>query len=153
VRRFAGALVLCCAASTLAAPPQSSDRVILATTVSWTDADGRTGSASFQGNARGRTLTGILQGGGAEEVRVRGTIERDGRITGSLTTPDGAAIGTFSARVDERGHLDGTWLVDGASGGALTAPADALPLHRRHGSPPTPKTERKPPEPPPSDVQ
>jgi hypothetical protein len=129
--------------SALAAPPHPSDRVILATTVSWTDADGRTGSAQFQGNARGRTLTGILQGG-AEEVRVRGTIERDGRITGSLTTPDGAAIGTFSARVDERGQLDGTWVVEGGSAGGLAAPADALPRRGRSASPPATKPEAKP---------
>jgi hypothetical protein len=109
------------------AASKASARVVLATTVSWTDADGRTGSAQFQGSARGRKLTGILQAAG-QEVRVRGTIERDGRIEGALETSQGQAIGTFTGRVDARGQLDGTWFVDGASGGALSAPADGLPV-------------------------
>jgi len=148
VSRIVVALVACCAWSAFAAPPRASDTVILATTVAWTDADGQTGSAKFQGSARGKKLTGILQGDGTEEVRVRGTIERDGRITGSLTTPDGAPVGTFSGRVNEQGKLDGSWLVEGGAGGGLAAPADAVPIRGRRPPQQTepPKDEPKPAE-------
>jgi hypothetical protein len=121
-RTLAGVLAILLGTAAAGAAP-----VPLGSTVTWTDASGRSGTGAFQGAADGGILTGVVSGGG-QEVRVRGTIAEDGAVSGTLLSSQGRQIGSFSARLAEGGRLEGEWGVTGGVKGGWSAPADALPV-------------------------
>ena len=101
--------------------------VILKTAITWTDRHGRVGSGDFQGTADGEVLRGIVMSGN-DELKVRGTIAQNGAVSGTLTAPNGNAIGSFSATLTSDGRLEGAYVPVGGNGGHWSARADALPV-------------------------
>jgi hypothetical protein len=108
------------------ATPGRAEPEPVASRLTWTDPNGRTGELSFQGGVEGERLDGIVRVTGVE-IPVHGTVSEDGQVTGAIYYRDGTTAGTFTGQVDAALQLNGTFDLDGAVG-SWTTPAAALPL-------------------------
>jgi hypothetical protein len=99
---------------------------LLAAMVTWTSSSGQTGTVLFQGRVSGSALTGQVYAG-SDTLVATGTMDGSGNLSGSLTTTDGTAVGTFSGTRDTAVNVQGAYATSEVTGGTFSAPADQLP--------------------------
>jgi hypothetical protein len=121
----------------------------LVATLTWTGPTGTEGEVLFQGTADGSALQGRVYAGN-DQLVVTGTIATDGGVSGTLTTTDGLAVGTFGGTRNGT-ELEGTYAVTGGDGSSpvpLTDPDEgdpgsssgtwSAPAHKMPSPPPAP---------------